>query len=143
MAAAPAGIREPRTGAIVPRARSVLKAPHCNLPETNMAKTFDPDSRAPENVPDHGPYPCGPGDSRERDSDLGGVKSAAASSGRAADACPPPENDVAFDEGKTTEVDFERPPPADEGDNPDEQAAAREQARRSIPPRSRVKPGPH
>lgn len=52
------------------------------------------------------------------------------------------EPDLALDHGKTLDLEIDKPAPADEGDNPEEQARARERARESIPPRSRTKPGP-
>lgn len=52
------------------------------------------------------------------------------------------EPDLALDHGKTLELEIEKPAPRDEGDNPEEQAAAKERAPESIPPGSRTKPGP-
>lgn len=113
-----------------------------------MAKSFDPNSRDPETLPGHDPKTLGPSDSSDSGSDLGGMAKSSAGTpestieAAAEGMAPGTETDVAMDEGMTSDVDFDRPPPADEGDNPAEQEAAREQARRTIPPGSRRMPEP-
>jgi len=50
---------------------------------------------------------------------------------------PAGRDDIGFDDGMTTDIDFGKPAPRDEGDNPVEQKAARQRSARSLPPRAR------